>query len=59
MGQLNRGVWRMTQSAANHSPKGISLLSGKNTGKLLIFEVDPGAGQLKAREITALFERIP
>ena len=24
-----------------------------------IFEVDPGADQLKAREITALFERIP
>jgi hypothetical protein len=35
-------VWRMTQSGANPSPKGISLLSGKNTGKLLIFEVDPG-----------------
>jgi hypothetical protein len=49
----------MTQCGANPSPKGISLLSGKNTGKLLIFEVDPGAGSLKAHEITALFEKIP
>ena len=49
----------MTRSGANPSPKGISLLSGENTGKFLILRSIQALDQLKAREITALFERIP
>jgi hypothetical protein len=36
----------------------ISLLSGKNTGNSAFLRSTQGLDQLKAREITALFERI-
>jgi hypothetical protein len=49
----------MTQSGANPSPKRISLLSGKNTGNSAFLMSIQALDQLKAREITALFERIP
>ena len=49
----------MTQSGANPSPKPNSLLSGKNTGNFAILRPIQALDQLKAREITALFERIP
>ena len=49
----------MTQSGANPSPERISLLSGKNTGNSAFLRSIQALAQLKAREIAALFERIP
>jgi hypothetical protein len=54
-----RTPWRIRQSEANPSPERISLLSGKNTGNSAFLRSIQALDQLKAREITALFERIP
>ena len=59
MSALHLTAWRMTQSIANPSPKAEFPAIREIYREFSIFEVIQALDQLKAREITALFERIP